>query len=97
MLRKSYIFQVLTIFSECHKNNTKHTNHLEVDILIRNKFLAILKASGRILNKSMKKFHFYITWKRFKTLWVHGDIIGMLGPSGWACCGTQPEHESIEG
>jgi len=38
----------LTVFSDCHKNSTKHTNHLEVDILIRNKFLAILEASGKI-------------------------------------------------
>jgi hypothetical protein len=29
----------------------KHTNCLEVDNLIRNKFVAILEASGRILTK----------------------------------------------
>jgi hypothetical protein len=40
-------------FSEHHKN--KHTNHLEVEILIRNKFMSILEASGRILTKECEK------------------------------------------
>jgi hypothetical protein len=43
-------------FSEHHKNITKHTTHLEVDILVRNKFVAILEASGRILNKECEKY-----------------------------------------
>jgi len=43
-------------FSECHKNINKHTNSLEVEILIRNKFMLILEASGTILTKDWKNF-----------------------------------------
>jgi hypothetical protein len=82
-LRKSYIYQELTIFSEHHKNSTKHTNCLEIDILIRNKFIAILEASGRTLTKECEKISFLHNVK--KKLKHHGCIIGMLSPSGWAC------------
>jgi hypothetical protein len=59
-------------FSEHHDNITKHTDHLEVEILIRNKFMAILEASGRILTKECEKY-FISTYckKKFKTSWVH--------------------------
>jgi hypothetical protein len=82
-------------FSECHENITKHTNRLQVGTLIRNKFLAILQASGRILNKECEKISFlHDVKKKFNTSWVHGDIIGTLSLSGCTCCGTRPEHEA---
>jgi hypothetical protein len=45
-------------FSEHHNNINKHTNCLEVEILIRNKFMSILEASGRILTKECEKISF---------------------------------------
>jgi hypothetical protein len=46
-------------FSKHHKNVTKHTNPLEVDILIRNKFMAILEATGRILTIEYEKIVYH--------------------------------------
>jgi len=34
---------------KCHKNVTKHTNHLEVDILMTSKFVAVLGACKKSL------------------------------------------------
>jgi len=44
--------------SDRHKNTNKHTNCLEVEILIRNRFMSILEASGTILTKECEKISF---------------------------------------
>jgi len=98
ILRKSYIYQELTIFLKCHKNVTKHTNPLEVDILIINKFVAILEASGRILTIECEKISF-LQVKIFKTSWVCGDVIGMLSPQVVHIGGHKwnVRHETVKG
>jgi hypothetical protein len=45
-------------FSDRHKNINKHTNRLEAEILIINKFMSVLEASGRILTKEYEKISF---------------------------------------
>jgi hypothetical protein len=65
-------------FSEHHKNINKHTNCLEAEILIINKFMSILEASGRILTKECEKISFLHNVKKFKTSCVLEDTIGML-------------------
>jgi hypothetical protein len=65
-------------FSERHKNTNKHTNCLEVEILIRNKFMSISEASGKILTKDCEKISFLHNVKKFKTWCVLDDITGML-------------------
>jgi hypothetical protein len=66
-------------FSECH-NICKHTNSLEVEILMRNIFVSILEVSGRILTKECEKISFlHNVKKKFKTSCVLEDIIGTLG------------------
>jgi hypothetical protein len=50
-----------------------YTNPLEVDILIRNKFMAILEASGRILTTECEKISFLHNVKNFLR---HHECVG---------------------